>query len=848
MAFGYNTEIDYGRPVNYLQDAMLSGQVQTALQQRFDVNSAKLEEIIKKVSSVPILQEDAKRYLGEKIQGGLNLIQANLKASKGNGLLSNSVSTQLQGYITDAIDDKVKDHIRYSQQIQNFEAGIAKMREKDPKSYNQKNYEFSKYMAGYNDYMNGTVDSKLGSLQYIPNKDVWGDASKKIEDIIKAKGDMTVDVIDPSNPATMIKKSIKGLSKEEIIKYMPELLDSQDKQQLMIDGWDDMKNLSPQQISARFDDYINTKNSLGLQEVRKIDNILNERSGSLTNEEIKSYQDKKKAWIDSIEWTNKQAKEIDKTRPEQVGYLFKKENFFSLVSDAFKRQGISQEYEVNPIHEYENKLLKEQRDYELDLTKEAREQKKYELDLMKAQADGSLSIDPKTGSPVLGGASVDSVSNQDYGKMTDADYVKLYDNEYKTMYDETYKGAREVFNKVKDIDKDVESKVTETMKSYGYIPNRTGDDFIEDPSFKGNRVSKADIYVKSLLESRVHEKHSQLASQISDLVEVNERRADFARVLTKAKQAGEGGDMYKTETRYISNGILGTVPVTNQVLVSGKQFDLVKARKILEESNLKPFVADNKTITMPPDKASLLLRIDPTTVSGGTFDPKLNYVIKKDAGDLVITQMKEVKKDGEIRTVPITARIKSTSDVAKTIQREVDDQVSIAKELSQDQVPNGYILKPVRSKTIVKNDDAHLFGNVQNSIDNTIKDSNLAVQLKALSLENNAKKIIKATLINKGYGENEAEAYSNRILDNVNNNKLKGTVEKNENEWTFVLKSGNKTLNGYDRLGNTGVINRDIKKAVQMFGDQTTLNYMLEYLNRSSTSINDIDRILKTIE
>ena len=304
MAFGYNTKIDYGKPVNYLQNAMLSGQVQTALQQRFDVNSAKLEEIIKKVSSVPILQEDAKRYLGEKIQGGLNLIQANLKASRGNGLLSNSVSTQLQGYITDAIDGKVKDHLRYSQQIQNFEAGVAKMREKDPKTYNQKNYEFSKYMAGYNEYINGTVDTKLGSLQYTPNKDVWGDATKKIDDIIKAKGDMTVDVIDPNNPATVIKKSLKGLSKEEIVKYMPELLDSQDKQQLMIDGWDDMKNLNPQQISARFDEYINTKNSLGLQEVKKIDSILNERSGSLTNEEIESYQDRKKAWTDYLEWTN----------------------------------------------------------------------------------------------------------------------------------------------------------------------------------------------------------------------------------------------------------------------------------------------------------------------------------------------------------------------------------------------------------------------------------------------------------------------------------------------------------------------------------------------------------------
>lgn len=847
MAFGYNTEIDYGKPVNYLQNAMLSGQVQTALQQRFDVNSAKLEEIIKKVSSVPILQEDAKRYLGEKIQGGLNLIQANLKASRGNGLLSNSVSTQLQGYITDAIDDKVKDHLRYSQQIQNFEAGVAKMREKDPKTYNQKNYEFSKYMAGYNEYINGTVDTKLGSLQYTPNKDVWGDASKKIEDIIKAKGDMTVDVIDPNNPATVIKKSLKGLSKEEIVKYMPELLDSQDKQQLMIDGWDDMKNLNPQQISARFDEYINTKNSLGLQEVKKIDSILNERSGSLTNEEIESYQDRKKAWTDSIEWTNKQAKEIDKTRPEQVGYLFKKENFFSLVSDAFKRQGISQEYKVNPIHEYENKLLKEQRDYELDLSKEAREQRKYELDLMKAQAEGSITTDTKTGSPVLAGASVDSVANQNYGEMKDADYIKLYDDEYKTMYDETYKGAREVFNKVKDIDPEVEESVTKTMKSYGYVLNQAGNDFIEDPSFKGNRVSKADIYVKSLTDARVHEKHSQLASQISDLVEVNERRADFARVLTKAKQSGEGGDTYKTETRYISNGILGAVPITNQVLVSGKQFDLAKARKILEESSLKPFVADSKTITMPPSKGSLLLKIDPTTVSGGTFDPKINYVIKEEGTDLVVIQTKEIK-DGGLKSVQVSAKIKKTSDVGRIISNEVDDQVSMAKELAQNQVPNGYTIRPVKTKTLVKDDDAKLLGNTTNSIETVIKDRQLALNLSAVSLEGKAKELTTTALIRKGYSESDANKYATKIVDNVYNGNLKADVQKNVNEWTVSLEANGKTLNGYARLGETEVLNRDIKKAVQLYNNQYTLTYLIEYLKRGDVNSSGVERILNNLK
>ena len=847
MAFGYNIEMDYGRPVNYLQDAMLSGQVQTALQQRFDVNSSKLEEVIKKVSSVPILQEDAKRYLGEKIQGGLNLIQANLKASRGNGLLSDSVSTQLQGYITDAMDDKVKNHIRYSQEIQNFEAGVQKLKEKDPKSYNQKNYEFSKYMAGYNEYLNGTVDSKLGSLQYIPNKDVWGDATKKIDDIIKAKGDMTVDVVDESDPSgkTLIKKSIKGLSKEEIVKYMPNLLDSQDKQQLMIDGWDDMKNLSPQQISASFDEYVNTKNSLAKEEVDKIDKILAERKGALTNEEIKNYTDKKTAWANSIEWTNKQAKEVNKTKPEEVGYLLKKESFFNAVSDAFKRQGISQEYEVNPIHKYENELLKQQRDYEM-------EEKKYELDLLKAQADGSITTDPKTGSPALAGASVDSVSEQALGEMKDSDYVKIYEDEYKKMYDETYKGAREVFNKVKTVDPEVEKSVTETMKSYGYIPNKAGNDFVEDPSFKGNRVSKADIYVKSLTEARVHEKHSQLASQISDLVEVNERRADFARTLTKSNQAGRSKDRpkYVEEEIFETDEFGKSIGSTKRTkLVSGTPDDYSKMRKVLEESGLRPFVGDKKTITMPPSKGSLLLRIDPTTVSGGTFDPKINYVIKEEGTDLIVTQTKEIKDgNGGLKSVQVSAKIKKTSDVGRIISNEVESEVSMSKELAQDQVPDGYTIRPVKAKTLVKDDNAKLLGNTTNSIKGVIKDKFLAEELSAVSLEGKAKELATIALMRKGYSESEANTYATRIVSNVYNGNLKADVQKNVNEWIVSLEANGKTLNGYARLGETGVLNRDIKKAVQLYNNQYTLTYLIEYLNRGDVNSSGVERILNNLK
>ena len=131
--------INYGQPVDYTQHYQLQGQIQTAMQQKYDVNTAKLDAIIEQISNVPIQQEAGKKYLQERISNVLNTVSANLKVSGGNALLSNSYTNGITSDIKLAIDDKVKKHIKYSQDIVNFQQGVSKLREKDPKLYNQAN-------------------------------------------------------------------------------------------------------------------------------------------------------------------------------------------------------------------------------------------------------------------------------------------------------------------------------------------------------------------------------------------------------------------------------------------------------------------------------------------------------------------------------------------------------------------------------------------------------------------------------------------------------------------------------------------------------------------------------------
>ena len=55
MAFGVNPiKQDFGQTISTVADAQRNTQFQTALQERFDVNSAKIEEAIQRVSAIPL--------------------------------------------------------------------------------------------------------------------------------------------------------------------------------------------------------------------------------------------------------------------------------------------------------------------------------------------------------------------------------------------------------------------------------------------------------------------------------------------------------------------------------------------------------------------------------------------------------------------------------------------------------------------------------------------------------------------------------------------------------------------------------------------------------------------------
>ena len=171
MAFGVNQKQDFGQTISTVADAQRNTQFQTALQERFDVNSAKIEEAIQRVSAIPLLRDKDKEYLQKNMSNILNNVNANIKASGGRSLLNNNMSGQLTKLVGSSIDDYLVEQMSISAQKQQFDTQVAEERKKNPETFNAGNYQYSLDKAGWNEYIQGSEDSLKGGLQYIPYSD-----------------------------------------------------------------------------------------------------------------------------------------------------------------------------------------------------------------------------------------------------------------------------------------------------------------------------------------------------------------------------------------------------------------------------------------------------------------------------------------------------------------------------------------------------------------------------------------------------------------------------------------------------------------------------------------------------
>lgn len=233
MANAYTAPLTYSPTISTMDIAQLTGQVQTALQQRFDINVAKVDDLIQKITSVPLVRDKDKKYLGDRLGSLLSMVDANSKVDMTN----NNVTRQISNYISTAIDDNVKEQISNSQKIQSFQQEAARIKKEKPELYNDANYAYALDKSGYADYVNEKTDS-MGSLEYTPYYDVTKNLNEPLEKFAKEMG--FERVVDTSVEGGFTYQTVKGkkMTPEQIESFVNNRIqsDSRLKQQLMINS------------------------------------------------------------------------------------------------------------------------------------------------------------------------------------------------------------------------------------------------------------------------------------------------------------------------------------------------------------------------------------------------------------------------------------------------------------------------------------------------------------------------------------------------------------------------------------------------------------------------------------
>ena len=233
MANAYTAPLTYSPTISTMDIAQLTGQVQTALQQRFDINVAKVDDLIQKITTVPLVRDKDKKYLGDRLGSLLSMVDANSKVDMTN----NNVTRQISNYISTAIDDNVKEQISNSQKIQSFQQEAARIKKEKPELYNDANYAYALDKSGYADYVNEKTDS-MGGLEYTPYYDVTKNLNEPLEKFAKEMG--FERVVDTNVEGGFIYQTVKGkkMTPEQIESFVNNRIqsDSKLKQQLMINS------------------------------------------------------------------------------------------------------------------------------------------------------------------------------------------------------------------------------------------------------------------------------------------------------------------------------------------------------------------------------------------------------------------------------------------------------------------------------------------------------------------------------------------------------------------------------------------------------------------------------------
>lgn len=895
MAFGEVIPIQYSPTIQTTDVAQLAGNVQTALQGRFDVNSAKIEEMIQNVSSVPLLREKDKQYLGEKLNGLLNTVNANLKSSGGRGLLSNSTTAEVNRYITTAIDDNVKQQLANSQNIINFEKGVVGLKGKKDGGYNDANYAYSKYKAGYDNYMSGEVDT-LGSLEYSPYVDYQQTTMEKALKLKQLKGDQEIEVPDGRGGKTVTK--ISGLTAQEVIQYFPGMVSSEEEKQMAIDGWNAFRGAPPQVISQQATDFFNSRKNAIVEEIKSIEAM--ETVG--TQAQIQEAKRRKKMYQDDLQTLIERENQIDKTNPEQVGYLLNKEQFKQTASQLFSgRTSVS--YEKDETFFAKAKLEIDLEELELNKLKTGLELKeKYGIG-----ADGKPVEAQYADSIAVSSVPLQEVPEADYYSATKESFNTAYNtvintaelayndqrtsDEHKTLFNTHLKANGYEVKDGKIVSTVANNKVSKAAASelafresgmaslpFGYdkqitqaglarqfLSQKIGeaekeigkefntDEFLSDFIGAKETVSGGNLLQRTFRAFDVTSPNELGANQI--IGEGSEERFAVAKEMQDFVNRNGGEASLKVKMKQnpsLLNEMKRLLDKASEVDSQVSSFDYAnpleatgKAGKKLKELGVEPFVKSQWKATLGSEgMRQNLINMMPQDELLETFDAKLPITAVKISNDEIrVVQSKGVnaKGEGKVQAEHIFKRGDSGFELlSKNISLESKFDISVAS------TPSNFTIKPDNKPKFYAQTEGNfvedLITQYQYNINDQVK-AELQAQAGGVNLAEvfSTKEGSRAyfqTILKDKVSTEQIDEMINRINNNFENYQIS---IKNNNKMSWLVQFS--TPNGLDVKGNLNNKAELDGDYAYMLKNMPQLLIMLEVAKHLRRNPQDIDKI-----
>lgn len=263
-------------------------------QQKYDANQAKVDSVIENYKSLQLARGVDKDYLNERVKYLIDNINQFGPQDYG----SNAATQSIKYHIDQALDENVMTAIQETSKIKAYQAEVEKIKEKDPKAYNQLNDAYG--MAPAQEYMqNQEVGAKInGSLRYTPFKDIEGEVNTWLTDIQKNAKDGVVQLPDPNNPGQIIETTINGKSANELRQLALGYIGDRYNDQLKVNVWGNtggFKQMEPQVQSAiqSYDSVIGTKN-------KELIEIQTKLTGNLSNADKENLKQQAKSLENDI--------------------------------------------------------------------------------------------------------------------------------------------------------------------------------------------------------------------------------------------------------------------------------------------------------------------------------------------------------------------------------------------------------------------------------------------------------------------------------------------------------------------------------------------------------------------